>query len=123
MFLADRRSFEIVVDLQNRDHESQVVRHRLMQRENVETLVLDFDFHPVDLAVGFDHDLSQLLIAMEQRLNRPRQPPPPPMSRHRAALASVHANDGEDARPWNNDAVFRPFPELYPARTGPVHGS
>ena len=61
------RSFEILID---GDDEAEVARHRLLQREQVDGLILDLELERVELAVAGDHRLGHRCVAA-QAAHRP----------------------------------------------------
>ncbi len=55
---------------ERRDEEAQVDRHGLLQREQLDRLLLDLHFHAVDLLVGRDDLLRLPLVGLDQGLDR-----------------------------------------------------
>ena len=61
---------QVIVDLQGGHQETQVHRDRLLQRQQVDGLLLDHHLHPVDLGVRGD-DISRFLrVDLGQRFDR-----------------------------------------------------
>ena len=64
---------EVVGDLERRGEHPEVARHRLLQRQQVDALLLDLHFHGVDHPVPGDHPARLLAVALQQRLHRQPQ--------------------------------------------------
>jgi hypothetical protein len=63
-------ALQIVVDLERPDEKAQVDRHRLLQGEQVDRLILDLHLHPVDLFVGRDDLLGFSHVRFDQSFDR-----------------------------------------------------
>ena len=63
-------ALEIAVYLDAGHHHPQIRRHRLMQREQLEAPLVDFDVQSVDRIVAGQHLLGPRVIAVDQRLHR-----------------------------------------------------
>ena len=61
---------EIVGDLERGGEHPEVPRHRLLQGEEVDALLLDLDLHAVDHPVAHDDPVGLVGIPLEQRLHR-----------------------------------------------------
>ena len=61
---------EVVGDLERRGEHAEVARHRLLEREEVDALLLDLDLHAVDDPVAGDDAPGLLAVALEQRVDR-----------------------------------------------------
>ena len=59
-------AFEIGVDLDRRDDRPQVDGHRLVQGEQLEAAVVDFDVQAVDRVVADEHAFDQLQVALDE---------------------------------------------------------
>src|SRR5665647_1366093 len=57
-------AFQLAVDLDDRDEEAQVARHRLVERQDLEALLLDVDLLLVDQDVGHDHPARLVGVAI-----------------------------------------------------------
>ena len=64
---------EVVGDLERGGEHAEVARHRLLEREEVDALLLDFHFHAVDDAVAGDDAARLLAVALQQRFDRQAQ--------------------------------------------------
>ena len=62
-------ALQLVVDLDDGDDEAQVAGHRLVQRQQLEALLLDLDLDLVDLHVGGDHLARLRHVARLDRLH------------------------------------------------------
>ena len=63
-------ALDVVGDLQRGGEHAEVARHRLLQGEEVDDLLLDLHLERVDLAVSRDHGARLLGGAFEQRFHR-----------------------------------------------------
>ena len=63
-------SFELVINLEYRDNKTQVTRHRLVQGEDLQAILLDLDFGVVDLVVGVENFVGQVGTPVDQCRNR-----------------------------------------------------
>jgi hypothetical protein len=61
---------EVGVDLDGRDNRAQVRGHRLMQRQQHEAAVVDFDVQRVERPVAPHHALEQRPIPLDEPLDR-----------------------------------------------------
>ena len=65
--------FEIIGNLERGGEHAEVASHRLLESEQVDTLLLDLHFHGIDCPVPRNDRLRLLVIALQQRLDRQLQ--------------------------------------------------
>ena len=56
---------QIVVDARNREHQAQIDGHQLMQRQELNDAVIDFELEFVDGVFFFQHTLGKLLVGIQ----------------------------------------------------------
>jgi hypothetical protein len=63
-------TFEIVVDARNREDEAEVGGHQLMEREELDDAVVDFELELVDLIFFVEDALGELFVGVENGVDR-----------------------------------------------------
>ena len=62
-------ALEITRDLDCTDDEAKVARHRLLQRQQRDRALLDFDLEVVDLVVGGEHGFRFARVPLAKRFH------------------------------------------------------